>query len=125
MANRRDWGNPVLKAFANAVEKWDVRVFANSANCFFRLMIKRHPSATCWAWAVEWNQATRLVGFFGENQAADEMVNMLPWLATETVHLGPNHFVRFRFETALRDEEDNLFSLDVSDEEAARLGLAP
>jgi hypothetical protein len=57
---RGDWGNPVMRAFMATIEKWDCRLVTITADGFFKLITRRHPSAETWAWAVEWNQSRRL-----------------------------------------------------------------
>ena len=74
-AIRLDWGNPVHKAFMDAVVNWEPRVLAIGADGFFKAIIRRHPAAVCWSWALEWNHKYRIVGFFGEIEPARALVH--------------------------------------------------
>lgn len=111
-AIRSDWGNPIHIAFMNSVVNWEPRVLAIGADGFFKVVIRRHPSAVCWSWAVEWNQKYRVVGFFGEKKPAQEVARSFPSLEVSTIPQGPNKHVSFRMECPLEEEKDNLFQWD-------------
>jgi hypothetical protein len=42
-----DWGNSIHKSFMAAVVKWEPHLIANTANGFFRLIVRKHPDAEC------------------------------------------------------------------------------
>lgn len=107
-----DWGNTVNKAFMDAVVKWEPRVIAIGADGFFKAIIRRHPAAVCWSWALEWNHKYRIVGFFGEQEPAKNIVATFPRMDVKTVAQGPNEYVSYRIEKALADEDDMLFNWD-------------
>lgn len=46
-APRSDWGNLVHRAFMDAVVDWEPRVLGIGASGFFKIAIRRHPSAEC------------------------------------------------------------------------------
>jgi len=73
-AGHRDWGNAVHRAFMDAVYGWEPRVLAVTADGFFKIAIRRRPSADCWSWAVEWNRQYRVVGFCGDRAAAESVL---------------------------------------------------
>lgn len=108
--NRADWGNPLLRGFADAVKDWEPRLIAVGADGFFKVAIRRHPTEGCFSWALEWNQNYRIIGFFGDKRLAQQIVNSLPPL--EMVSIGEKEngdYVRYRAEVPLRDEDDTLF----------------
>lgn len=108
---RSDWGNPLHIAFAKQIEHWDYRLILNTAQNYFRAVIRRHPSKDCWAWAVEWNAAYRLVGYFGERDNAQSLFDELPPLPAESVieARDGSHFC-IRAEQPISDSQDTLFS---------------
>jgi hypothetical protein len=104
-------GNPLHIAFAKQIEHWDYRLILNTAQNYFRAVIRRHPSKDCWAWAVEWNAAYRLVGYFGERDNAQSLFDELPPLPAESVieARDGSHFC-IRAEQPISDSQDTLFS---------------
>lgn len=108
-AIRSDWGNALMKGFMRTVELWDCRFLAISADGFFKLITRKHPSAETWAWALEWNHNRRLIGFFGELEPAQMIFDSLPRLTAKTVYQAPNESLSYRRDVALNEEEDTLF----------------
>jgi len=108
-AARADWGNLIHKAFMEAVVGWEPRFVGKGADGFFKVIIRRHPEAECWSWGLEWNKNYRVVGFFGEQEAAQAVVNTFPSLEARTILQGPDRYMRFRTETKLDEENDRLF----------------
>lgn len=113
---RSDWGNPLHIAFAKQIEHWDYRLILNTAQNYYRAVIRRHPTKDCWAWAVEWNAAYRLVGYFGERDTAQSLFDELPPLPAESVieARDGSHF-RIRAEQSISDSQDTLFSICSAD----------
>ncbi len=109
---RGDWGNPRMRAFSDVVASWETRFHGITANGYFKAMIRKHPSANCWSWALEWNKNYRVVGFFGEIEAAKAVAAGLPKLEMSTLAEGPDKYIHLRTETPLNEEEDNLFTID-------------
>jgi len=109
--NRGDWGNPQITGFAEAVVNWEPRLMASTALGFFKCCIRRHPNADCWSWALEWNQNARIVGFFGDRDSAQTVVNSLPPLSAHRISLGEKDYLGFRTETPLNGT-DLLFHWD-------------
>ena len=89
----------------DAVVQWEPRVLGCTADEFYKVAMKRHPDADCWSWALEWNKSFRLVGFFGNHQAAKDVVSRFPRLEFHIVVLGWS----FRRETPLDESKDSLF----------------
>lgn len=108
-AIRSDWGNTVHNAFMDAVVTWEPRVIAIGADGFYKAMIRRHPAATCWSWALEWNHKYRIVGFFGEQKPVEDLVAAFPKMKVTTMMQGPNEYVSYRLEQTLADQDDRLF----------------
>ena len=125
VTHRADWGNPVQRAFAEAVADWEPRVLASNADGFFKVLVRRHPGADCWSWALEWNHSHRVIGFFGDEQAARDIAASFPHLKLQTAAQGPGHTLRFRTETALDPEEDKLFYWDDGSESCDQQPATP
>ena len=106
---RSDWGNTIHKAFMDAVVDWEPRIIAIGADGFFKAIIRRHPDAICWSWALEWNHKYRIIGFFGEQEPVKNIVATFPMMKVPTLYQGPNQYVSFRIEKALADIDDTLF----------------
>jgi len=117
-AKRADWGNPVHRAFMNAVVTWEPRILAIGADTFFKIVIRKHPVADCWSWALEWNRQYRIVGFCGDRAAAEAVAQNFPRLEAQTIVQGPSEYVRYRLETPLADADDLLFHWEEKQEAA-------
>lgn len=111
-AGRRDWGNPVHRGFMDAVVDWEPRVIGGLADQFYRIVLRRHPDADCWSWAVEWNHSMRIVGFLGDKVAAQDIASQFPKLGVKSIMQGPNRGFAYREETALDEADDKLFHWD-------------
>ena len=112
MVRHEDWGNERMVGFAATVRSWRPRIRACTAEGFFKLVVRRHPTAECWSWAIEWNQTTRLIGFFGDQSVAESIIGQLPKPTMKTVGRGPNVTVRMRTEMAIDPADDLLFAFD-------------
>ncbi len=111
-AQKLDWGNDIHVAFMKAVVKWEPRWIGNSADGFFKSAIRRHPNSACWSWALEWNKNYRIVGFFGDLEAARNIAGTFPRLKTQIVSQGTDHHLSFRAEKRLNKDDDLMFSWD-------------
>ena len=112
-ANRADWGNSVLLAFADTVLDWEPRVRGITTDGFYKIMIRKSPQFSCWSWALEWNHSLRVIGFFGDLQTAHNILSDFPKLKGYAIPQGPDVTIRYREETPLpEDEDDKLFCLD-------------
>jgi len=110
-SRRSDWGSKRWLGFMRTTTNWDVRVHAVGANEFFRCSIKRHPTAECWSWALEWNHQHRIAGFVGDRNAAQAISDSLPPEELKQLDLGPNRCVRFREDVPLSETDDILFAV--------------
>lgn len=110
MVRRADYGNTIMTDFADAVLNWEPRLIGHTADGFYSVCIRKHPSADCWSWAMEWNGSTRLVGFFGDKGAAQTVVDGLRKLEMHHQDLPDGGHIRFRTEVPLAPENDRLFA---------------
>ena len=109
-APKLDWGNVVLVGFQRLISSWDCRVIAIGASEFFKVLIRRSPdSRPVWAWAVQWNCNHRLVGFFGDETAVNDLFKQLPRLRVSRIDTGPNSYIDTRLDVPLAPADDVLF----------------
>jgi hypothetical protein len=106
---KSDWGNPVHRVFAKQVANWDVRLVMTTADGYFRTAIRRHLSAECWSWAVEWNDCYRLVGYFGDQQTAERSAAELPRNSMHSIQQSGASSFSYRVEEPLERADDLLF----------------
>jgi hypothetical protein len=77
-AQQANWGNATHRVFMDSVVDWEPRFLGFAAEDHFAVIIRRHPSAVCWSWALEWNKQYRLIGLFGETEPAHAFLKELP-----------------------------------------------
>ena len=87
---KNDWGNSLLVSFSQNVKDWEMRLHAeNTANGYYKVLIKKNPDAKLWSWAIEWNKSTRVFGFLGEENEAQNAKRNLdfedfgPWISQD------------------------------------------
>ncbi len=100
----------------SAVGEWEPRMLAVGADTFFKIVIRKHPTADCWSWALEWNRQYRIVGFCGDRAAAEQIARRFPQLDAQTIVQGPREYIRYRLETPLADADDLLFHYEEKQE---------
>ena len=110
LAPRSDWGNAALVAFADAVKECKPRLVGTTADGYFAVAIRRHPNAETWSWALEWNKGYRLIGFFGEREPAQAIIDAFPRFPTQAGHEDANEGWRVRTEVARVEGQDHLYS---------------
>lgn len=110
MTHHQDWGNSLHRDFMRAVVTWEPRWIGCTANGFFKSIIRRHPHEQCWSWALEWNQNYRVIGFLGEREPAQAIVNTLAWPEMKIMPIHGDASWRYREEVLLAEEDDLLFS---------------
>lgn len=113
---RDDWGNPVNMKFMETVVDWETWIYGIGASDFYKVIIRHHPDAVCWSWAVEWNKNYRVIGFFGEEEPAKKIVNTFPVqnfipAGRGKIDTGKEFDLGFRQERRLKEDEDKLFYL--------------
>lgn len=107
---KSDWGNVTQRAFARQIRDWDYRLIVATANGYFRALIRRHPSAELWAWALDWNESYRVMGYFGNLESATEAAGKLPSEQMQTVFQSEESLFRFHMETPIAEGDDILFN---------------
>lgn len=117
-----DWGNPWNVKFIDAVVDWEPRFMGIGADTFFKAIIRRHPNAACWSWAVEWNNNYRVIGFFGEEEPARKILNTFPDLnfipvGKGNLDTGEQIEISFHPERRLNEDEDRLFYYECNETE--------
>lgn len=109
-SRRNDWGNAIYVWFMKRVASWYDRFVGHFADEHFRVAIRRSPTAELWSFALEWNRSTRVIGFFGRNEAAVELGKEIPELEMTVIGKSPDGGVlRMRTEVPLPDGDDILF----------------
>ncbi len=110
-SNRADWGNPVQMAFMRTIKDWALRIHGICAAEFFKIIIRRHPSADCWGWALEWNQSYRVIGLFGDPEATELVIGTFPTLSFSKLLSNDAGIpvYRIRQEIPLNESDDFLF----------------
>lgn len=111
---KSDWGNSVHRSFMAQSLSWDYRLVLNTAEGYFRAVIRRHPTYECWSWAIEWNDCYRVVGYFGNQESAQALSQELPNTEVQSVLEGPSRWIRHRVEQPLQKEHDTLFHVDAA-----------
>lgn len=117
-----DWGNPWNIKFMEAVVDWEPRFYGIGADTFYKAIIRRHPDAACWSWAVEWNNNYRIIGFFGEEEPAKRIFNTFPVqnfipAGKGNLDTGEQFELSFHPERRLNEDEDKLFYWEYDDTE--------
>lgn len=111
-AHYPDWGNIEQISFMNEVRDWEPRWKGVTANGFFKIIIKKHPSKKCWSWALEWNKSYRLVGFFGCRKTAQKIVDNIPHLQWKELNDEQECKKYYRDEKMLATHDDILFKIN-------------
>lgn len=109
-AIKTDWGNTIHRSFMQQCNSWDYRLLLTTAEGYYRAAIRRHPTLECWSWAVQWNDCYRLVGYFGDFEAAKMLASSLPQVEVKSIVEATNGWIRHRVEQPLAEHEDTLFS---------------
>lgn len=106
---RANWGNVRLRGFADAVADWEPRFLGFTAQEHFAAVIRRHPSAECWSWALEWNKHYRLAGFFGDEKTGVSIAKALPHPKVAMRAGDENNGFALVYDVPLAEEDDRLF----------------
>jgi hypothetical protein len=107
---RTDWGSAIPRAFMSAIREWDANLIASTAEGYFKVEIRRNPTAApCWSWALEWNENLRIIGFFGAEQPANALIRNFPKPQVSRIDLEEG-FLQLRKEVPLTPAEDTLFA---------------
>lgn len=109
---RTDWGNVVQRAFMNAVVEWEPQFLGGTADGMFKVIIRKHPGEEFFAWALEWNENMRVVGFIGEVDIATTIAGAFPKFNMSMVPQPDGSQIGFRIERALSQDDDRMFCWD-------------
>lgn len=109
--HRPDWGNTVHRDFMSEISGWDYRLILITAKGYYKAILRRHPNADCWAWAVEWNKTYRALGFLGDRSAAQAIADRIRPLHVQSFVDAEGITLRMREEKPLHEADDVLFSL--------------
>ena len=102
-----DWGNVTLLSFSQLTLPWHTRARGIGAEGYFKMAIKRQPEALpVWSFALEWNKAVRVIGFFGDHEMALQYAESLEVPSSRPLAQG----WQVREEVVLPEEEDVLFT---------------
>ena len=109
---RSDWGNPVIRWFEEITKHRREILHVQTAAGFYKAWIREmNDKPNLWAWAIEWNQGLRLVGFFGDEAEAITLGQSRPTIKTKTIHNDGKRIIRMRAETAVETSDDHLFDM--------------
>lgn len=108
-ADKADWGNDVMQWFMQETSTWDVRLFAITAKEYFKLKFYKSQNGLM-AWAVEWNQKTRCIGFWGQPEEISVTLERMPELKRERISGDTHNGLFMRTEKSLPAEKDIMFS---------------
>lgn len=116
LAPLSNWGDRLIAEFTRATRDWPYRYLGVTANGYFKISIRRHPEegAACWAWAVEWNQTFRVVGFFGKIEPAMADSWSFDERLRHAVARHPEGFLALGLESRVQPADDTLFAFDDS-----------
>ncbi len=107
-ADKADWGNDVMKWFMRETENWDTRLYAITAKEYFKISFKKNSNGLL-AWAIEWNQKKRCIGFWGQEIDIKKTIKTKPILERQCINGDTKNGLFVRTEKALNPIEDNLF----------------
>lgn len=112
-ARRGDWGNDLFRGFEAQTDGWDYRLIASTAEGFFKVALRRHPTERYLAsWAFEWNKSLRTIGIFGRPEPVKSFISKLPRLKKLRIVDSDGTDWLLRREVPLSgDDDDRLFDV--------------
>lgn len=111
MVSRLDWGNAEMASFAKQIEDWEYQTFACLAEGYFRAVVKGSPDSQTLAWAVEWNDAYRVFGYWGQGESwRTHLDELAPLTADHMVGDTTNGWAYRREIPLAEDSYDGLFA---------------
>jgi hypothetical protein len=115
-ANKPDWGNPLLCGFAEMTAEWPQQLDCICAGGFFKISMRRESDdGPLWSFALEWNTAHRIIGFFGDLERAQVHLDTLLELQWKRL----DATTRYRSEIPIEPEKDILFANRLAKEESS------
>lgn len=107
VTSNKDWGSHLNTTFMKLVLNWELALHGETADGFFKVIIRKEPESTCWSWALEWNKNYRVIGLFGNKASIDSFDSRLGEPDIKRVE----NFT-FRRQMPLSEEEDVLFKFN-------------
>ena len=108
VTSKKDWGSHLNTTFMKLVLNWELALHGETADGFFKVIIRKQPESTCWSWALEWNKNYRIIGLFGNKESIEKFNSLLGTLKVKII----NNYT-YREEIPLSDEDDSLFKLSI------------
>ena len=106
---RGDWGHALHIAFMKTVREWEIRLVGTTAREFFKVAIRKHPGEPVWSWALEWNQNFRSIGFLGDPDSAQAVLDAMSYRQEPKIWVSADEWVRMKAEVPLGSTKDELF----------------
>ena len=111
LVGRLDWGNVQIASFVKQIENWEHQTFACLADGYFRAMVKGSPDGETLAWAVEWNDAYRVFGYWSLGNSWQEHFGNLALLKPDYMVGDTINGWAYRQEIPLaKNTDDGLFA---------------
>lgn len=106
---RGDWGNPVATEFTKQLAEWEPLFHMVTADGYFRCLIRKSHEHELWGWALEWNEAYRVFGFWGDANVVERVADTMPELEPLFIWGDKINGLASRQEVPLAPELDVLF----------------
>ena len=106
--DKADWGNDVMLWFMQETKDWDIRLHAITAQEYFKIAFRKTDNDLM-AWAVEWNQKKRCIGFWGQEDDIEVILKKIPVMKRQLISGDTQNGLFARMEKALDPNEDILF----------------
>lgn len=107
LVGRLDWGNVQIASFVKQIERWEHQTFACLADGYFRAVVKGSPDGETLAWAVEWNDAYRVFGYWSQSESWQSHFDDLAPLKPDYMIGDTTNGWASRREIPLPDDEDD------------------
>lgn len=110
---RSNWGTARAQWFMDLTRDWVLRSHGIAADGFFKIVIRKCPTAQLWSYAVEWNHTMRVLEFSGEQAAMNELLRQSPCFEQPPERSwtdGANNTIGIALETPIDPEHDFLFT---------------
>lgn len=111
VVSRFDWGNVQVASFVKQIEDWEHQTFACLADGYFRAVVKGSPDGDTLAWAVEWNDAYRVFGYWSQGESwQSHFDDLAPLKPDHMIGDTTNGWASRREIPLPKDEDDGLFA---------------
>lgn len=108
VTSNKDWGSHLNTTFMKLVLDWELVLHGETADGFFKFIIRKEPESTCWSWALEWNKNYRVIGLFGNKESIENFNSLLGAPKVKIINKST-----YRKEIPLSKEDDSLFKLSI------------